>query len=113
MVRVCEHKFEAEDPNHEGYSLTEVDLFPAVGDQGEAYSMRRNMDFERVYEIFDYEHESPYSNAAVAWWGNMDGIIEKANELEEAATGNGSFQYGHSPGLYEGCPSGSFLTGKE
>ena len=103
MVRVCEHKFEAEDPNHEGYSLTEVDLFPAVGGSGEAYSLRRNLEFDEVYEIFDYLHEEPYTEDAVWFYGNMDGIIRKANELEEATTGSGSFEYGHSPGLYEGC----------
>ena len=104
MTKICEHKFEAEDPNHEGYSLTEVDLFPAVGGQGEAYSLRRNLDYENVYEIFNYEYREPYSDAAVWYWGNMRGIIRMANELEEQATGSGSFEYGHSPVLYEGCP---------
>ena len=103
MVKICEHKFEAEDLKHEGYSLTEVDLFPAVGDQGEAYSMRRNLDGD-FYEIFDFEHEEPYSDAAVAYSGSLETMIELANQLERDATGSGSFEYGHSPYLHDGCP---------
>ena len=103
MSKVCEHKFEYEDPNHEGYSMTEVDLYPAVGRQGVAYSLRKNLD-SGFYEIFDFEHEDPYSEDSVLCKGDLDSMIEKAHQLEEGATGSSGFEYGHSPNLYEECP---------
>jgi hypothetical protein len=100
VVKVCEHTFEAEDPAHPGYSVTEVDLFPAVGDTGEAYSMRHNKDSE-LYEIFNYEAEEPYTDEAVIFDGRLEETIDEANRLEERATGRASFEYGHQPRLHD------------
>lgn len=103
MTKICEHKFEYEDPNHEGYSMTEVDLFPAVGGATSSYSVRRNLESEE-YEIFDFQHRYPYSDEAVDFSGDLASVISEANYLEKVATGSGSFEYGHSPSLYEDCP---------
>jgi hypothetical protein len=89
-----------EDPQHPGYSLTETDLFPAVGERGEVFSIRENKK-SGEFEIFDYEHEDVYSDAAVVYSGDIAGVIREANRLERRATGEGSFGYGHD-GLY-GC----------
>ena len=95
MVQVCEHIFEAEDPNHPGYSLTEVDLYPAVGGIGEAYSTRRNHDTGH-YEIFNYEHENPYSDESVIFAKKeIERMIDYAYMLEKDATGSSGFEYGH------------------
>ena len=102
MVDICEHRYEAEDPQHPDYSLTETDLFPDVGGRGEAYSIRLNHD-EDVFEIFDFEHPLPYTDESVIYQGPILDVIEEANRLEEEAVGWGSFSYGHDPSLYS-CP---------
>ena len=81
--------------------MTETDLFPAVGGFGEAFSVRHNKDRD-AYEIFDYEDEQPYTDAAVVYDGTLRDVIAEANRLEAAATGSSSFAYGHDPRLY--CP---------
>lgn len=67
----------------------------------EAFSVRHNKD-QDTYEVFNYEHAEPYTDAAVVYEGTIGDVIAEANRLEEAATGSGSFAYGHEPGLY--CP---------
>lgn len=95
MVKVCECKFEVPDSQHPDYSLTEVDLFPAVGDTGEAYSIRGNLD-EDTYEIFNYEHPNAYSSDSVAFSSDqLERTVERANRMEEQAVGHGSFEYRH------------------
>jgi len=102
VVDICEHRYEAEDPQHPGYSMTETDLFPAVGGTGHAYSIRENKNVD-VFEIFDYEHSLPYTEESVIFQGSIHDVIEEANRLEERAVGWGSFEYGHDPSLYS-CP---------
>jgi hypothetical protein len=80
LVEICEHRYEAEDPAHPGYSLTETDLFPAVGGIGEAFSIRHNKD-QDTYEVFNYEHAEPYTNAAVVYEGTIGDVIAEANRL--------------------------------
>jgi hypothetical protein len=93
--KVCEHIYEAEDPKHPGYSLTEVDLYPAVGSNGEAYSTRRNHDTEH-YEIFNHQHENAYSDESVIFANEeIERMIDYAHMLEEDATGSSSFKYDH------------------
>lgn len=83
--------------------MTETDLFPAVGGNGEAFSIRHNKTAEE-YEIFDFLYDEPYTDDAVIFSGDLDDVIGYANMLEEEATGSSSFEYGHRPYLY-GCDS--------
>ena len=104
MVRLCEHAFEAEDPQHPDYSLTESDLFPAVGGDQHSLSIRENKRDE-VYEIFDFEYDpDPYRDEAVHFESEeLRKVLEYANRLEEKATGSSSFEYGHDPSVRP-CP---------
>jgi hypothetical protein len=102
VVDICEHRYGAEDPRHPGYSLIDTDLFAAVGQTGEAFSIRMNKD-DDVYEIFDFDHPLPYTDESVIFEGNIHDVIREANQLEERAVGHGSFGYGYDPALY-GCP---------
>ena len=87
--------------------MVETDLFPAVGEHGEAFSIRQNKE-SGEFEIFDYEHEKVYSDAAVVYSGDIADVISEANRLERRATGEGSFGYGHD-GLY-GCEEAADLV---
>jgi hypothetical protein len=89
--------FERKDPNETDYSRTEVDLYPAVGPDGEAYSIRRNFD-DDLYEIFDYESPRAYTDAAV-WFSEeeLEPVVWEARDLEVAATGGSELEYGHNP----------------
>ena len=72
-------------------------MFPAVDGTGRSFSTRKNIEEDR-YEIFDYRHHDVYSDWSVVFeTEGIEELVEKANELEEAATGSGSFEYGHSP----------------
>ena len=92
---MCECEYKVKDLSHPGYSLREVDLFPTVGGTGRSFSTRKYLEEDR-YEIFDYRHHDVYSYWSMVFeTEDIEELVEKAKELNEATTRPPSFEYNH------------------
>lgn len=95
-MNICEYEFEREDPNHEGYSLVEVDTYAWVpegmGIRSHRLSLRKNLKtgmFEvyRHYNIITVLTEPEVmvqtlvdtKQEEVIYTGNLKGALEVTN----------------------------------
>ena len=109
MVKICEHKFESPDTDFPEYSVREVDLFPAAGEDGQSLSLRRNIEAD-LYQIFDYTAEDVYSDRSVMYWDeDLERVVNYAEILELDAPVSSSMEYGCGPFCPETDPLDSEL----
>lgn len=71
MSYICEHEFEQEDPNNEGYSITEFDLVVRLN-----MSLRKNLR-QGVYEIVGLD-----TGDVLYAYERLADAASKANEIE-------------------------------